>query len=38
MINFKNLKKKMIVAEVGVSYYGKIGNAIKLIDKLKKWC
>ena len=36
MINFKNLKKKIIVAEVGVSYYGKLRNAFKLIDKLKK--
>jgi len=34
MLNFKNLKKKIIVAEVGLSYYGKLDNALKLIDKV----
>ena len=34
MLNFKNLKKKIIVAEVGLSYYGKLDIAFKLIDKV----
>ena len=34
MLNFKKLKKKIIVAEVGLSYYGKLRKAISLIDKV----
>ena len=34
MLNFKNIKKKIIVAEVGLSYYGKLDIALELIDKV----
>lgn len=34
MLNFKNLKKKLIVAEVGLSYYGNLNNAFNLIEKV----